>query len=155
MRSCGVCLPLTGFILCNTLQVHPYCHKWPDFIIFMANISVCISVSLLLCPQTFLFCVCWRSHTMQQGAWLCLCLFSLVFSPSSDEYPELELLYQGVALVLIFEEPPYCFHSSCTSLYSHQHYTGLFFSTSSPALFTSCLFDAHCSNMCELIGTAW
>ena len=51
----------------------------------------------------------------------CMYLFELVFSFPSDTNPGMEVLDHMVGLFLVFfEEPPYCFHSGCTNLHSHQ-----------------------------------
>ena len=46
----------------------------------------------------------------------------------SDTYSGVELLGPMVVLFLVFENPPYCFHSGCASLHSHQKYTRVPFS---------------------------
>ena len=43
-----------------------------------------------------------------------------MFSNFSGRYPEKGLLGHMLTLFLTFGEPPYCFHSGCTSVRSHQ-----------------------------------
>jgi len=58
------------------------------------------------------------------------------------------------AFFRVFEIPPYCFHSGCTSLHSHRQSTGVrsLFSTSSPVFFFHRLFDDSPSDRCEMVS---
>ena len=43
-----ICLSLTYFSKHHTLRVHPYCCKWQNFILFMANIPLRVYIYLYI-----------------------------------------------------------------------------------------------------------
>ena len=88
---------------------------------------------------------------MLQWTWGCTGLFKLVFSFSSDKYPEVELLDHMVVLFLIFWGTSLLFSIVAAPIYiSTNSVEGSLFSTSLPTLVIACLFM-----MAILTGVRW
>lgn len=83
----------------------------------------------------------------------CIYIFELVFSFSSQKYPEVELLDRIALFFKFFEEPPYCF-SECLYQFTFLvkvHKGSLLLSISSSIFVISYLFNKIHSNLCEVI----
>ena len=106
----------------------------------------------------YIFCIClsvdgdlgfpvFIVNTMNSEQWGYIYLFKLVFLFSSDKYLGVELLGHS-SLFLICKGTAILFSSGCTSLHSHQQYSGapLSLYPCQPTLVFSCLFNTSHSN---------
>ena len=86
---------------------------------------------------------------MQLWTLECVYFFELMFSFSSEKYPEVELLDHILALSLIFEETPYSFTVAVPVYIYTNSIPEFLFSVSSPTFVIFCLFhNSHFSVWC-------
>ena len=83
-----------------------------------------------------------------QWTWGCIYLFKLMFSFSSDKYPEVELLAHMLLLALIFWGTSIQLSTVAAQIYIPSS----LFSKSFPTLVICCLFDNSYSNRPEVIS---
>ena len=89
MISYSVCVSLTYFTKRNTLQLHPYCCKWQNFVRFMAqqysnaceyiHTHTTSSLSIPLLMDTWVASISWLLYIVLQWMLWCKYLSKLVF----------------------------------------------------------------------------
>ena len=152
-----VFLSPTYFTKHNNFQVHPYCCKWQNFIIFLwlSNIPVCVCVCVCVSHLLYPF-ICWWARTAMniKGTYL----FKIVFSFSLDIYPGVGLFDHMVVLFLVFWENFILFSIVAVSIYISTNSVLRFpfsakrqFTTHSPHICTkSHLYELYPRNMYDL-----
>ena len=122
---------LTYFTYHNTLQVHPCCCKWQNFILFMPEqysiVCVCVCVCIYThTPHLLYSFICWWTLRLlpylgyptqcsyeHWGA----CIFLNYYFFFSDVHPAVELLSHMIVLFLVFWETSIFFSIVATSIY--------------------------------------
>ena len=167
-----VFLCLAYFTQLNTLQVHLWCFKWQDFLLFCGRIifhyeyiymyifaweiyihtTSYLSIHLLLDTWTlslWLLAIVNNATTNVKG---CRSLFKLLMSFLSGTYPEMRILDHMVVWALMFWGASMLFSMGVVMYVPPTVHKEPFRSTLSPALVTSCPFADSPFNRCGEIG---